>query len=121
MLDTTPLAAVKVGVASSLAAASVAIGRVIAAASSGDAVDITGLLTGGAGVTSAGVLCLVAIRLARGELVARDVLKAEAALTKLAEDRGAEISRLLDDRAIDRDLTRELIEAIQGSKPGAQP
>lgn len=81
------LAAAKLGAGGAIVATVGAGAHIIAAATTaGGGIDLNALVSGGGTITAGGVLGLVAYKMMRGELVARDTAQANAALTRLIED-----------------------------------
>lgn len=69
-------------------------------------------VSGGGAVTSSAVLALVAVKLSRGELVARDPAKAEQVLVRLVDERKEDHRELTAELADLKQLTREAITAL---------
>lgn len=85
-----------------------ALGMIVAEQGS----SIAPFVSGGGAVTSSAVLALVAVKLSRGELVARDPAKAEQVLVRLVDERKDD-HRELHELATDlKELTREAIAVI---------
>ena len=75
-------------------------------------------VSGGGAVTSSAVLALVAVKLSRGELVARDPAKAEQVLVRLVDERKEDHRELIAELVDLKTLTREAITALAQSGGG---
>lgn len=95
-----------IGAATSIAGAAYTV-----AAETG-ASELGPFITGGGALTSAGVLGLVAVKLTRGELVARDPAKVETALLRLVEERKVDHDAVVAMAAETQGQLREVLTAI---------
>lgn len=112
----TPLAAVATGLA---ATATTVVGSALTFAAETGAGELGPYLAGGGTLANAGVLGWVAVKLVRGELVARDPAATERALFKVTEEQKADhdhLQQLLEERSA---LLERTLNAI--NKPGATP
>lgn len=115
MLDRHALAVTLFGFATAAVTTLAAVPTVIAQAANGST-ELGPVITGGGALSLTAVLGFIAIKLARGELVPRDVKAVEAALTKLAEngdDREAALADLVAERG---DLLREVVTELAASR-----
>lgn len=106
------LAVTVTGTLTAGATAAAAAPSVVAQAAGGATTDLGPYVTGGGALSLTAILGFIAIKLARGELVVRDVKAVEAALLKVAGERQEEGAELRQIAAANAELTREALTVI---------
>lgn len=93
----------------------------VLAQAAGGTTELGPVITGGGALSLTAVLGFIAIKLARGELVPRDVKAVEAALTKLATDGQKREEALEQVAGSNGELLRETLEQLAETRATLGP